>query len=136
MEIPGHRDVNTKLVSKVFVLYTGGTIGMTRNSDDVLVPAKNKLENNLRALGTFHDKEFATKTLCNDDMLVLPMIANVKRIAYSIYEWDDLMDSSNMTSSLMLPTTSEYSLLKSKEWPLLRTAGFLLLIPITESLKN
>ena len=97
MEIPGHRDVNTKLVSKVFVLYTGGTIGMTRNSEDVLVPAKNKLENNLRALGTFHDKEFATKTLCNDDMLVLPTIANVKRIAYSIYEWDDLMDSSNMS---------------------------------------
>ena len=97
MEIPGHRDVNTRLVSKVFVLYTGGTIGMTRNSEDVLVPAKNKLESNLRALGTFHDKEFATKTLCNDDMLVLPMIANVKRIAYSIYEWDDLMDSSNMS---------------------------------------
>ena len=97
MEIPGHRDVNTKLVRKVFVLYTGGTIGMTRNSEDVLVPAKNKLENNLRALGTFHDNEFATKTLCNDDMLVLPTIANVKRIAYSIYEWDDLMDSSNMS---------------------------------------
>merc|ERR550539_812911 len=32
-----------------------------------------------------------------EEMLVLPSIANVKRIAYTIYEWDDLMDSSNMT---------------------------------------
>ena len=97
MDIPKHKEVNTNIVSKVFVIYTGGTIGMTRNNEDVLVPAKNKLENNLRKLGTFHDEKFATKTLNNDDMLVLPMIANVKRIAYSIYEWDDLMDSSNMS---------------------------------------
>ena len=97
MMIPKHENVNTNVVNKVFVLYTGGTIGMTRNSDDVLVPAKNKLANNLQHLGTFHDKQFAESVLGNEDMLVLPMIANMKRIAYSIYEWEQLLDSSNMT---------------------------------------
>ena len=97
MSIATHENVNTNLVSKVFVLYTGGTIGMTRNKDDVLVPAKNKLANNLEHLGTFHDKHFAEDVLENTDMLVLPNIANMKRIAYSIYEWEELLDSSNMT---------------------------------------
>ena len=40
MGIPKHESVNTELVSKVFVLYTGGTIGMTRNREDVLVPTR------------------------------------------------------------------------------------------------
>ena len=40
MGIPKHESVNTNLVSKVFVLYTGGTIGMTRNREDVLVPTR------------------------------------------------------------------------------------------------
>ena len=35
--IPCHENVDTNIVSKVFVLYTGGTIGMTRNKDDILV---------------------------------------------------------------------------------------------------
>ena len=95
--IPKHENVNTNIVNKVFVLYTGGTIGMTRNSADVLVPAKNKLANNLQHLGTFHDKQFADEVLGSKDMLVLPTIANMKRIAYSIYEWEELLDSSNMT---------------------------------------
>ena len=35
--IPIYENVDTNIVSKVFVLYTGGTIGMTRNHDDILV---------------------------------------------------------------------------------------------------
>ena len=35
--IPTYENVDTNVVSKVFVLYTGGTIGMTRNQDDILV---------------------------------------------------------------------------------------------------
>ena len=55
----------------------------------------------LRNLGTLHDKKFATEVLKSEEMLVLPSIANVKRIAYTIYEWDDLMDSSNMTMEVI-----------------------------------
>ena len=56
--IPRHEDINTsRIVNKVFVLYTGGTIGMTRNDEDILVPAKHILASNLRALGTFHDQK-------------------------------------------------------------------------------
>ena len=58
MSLPCHEDVNTGLVSKVLVLYTGGTIGMVRNSEEVLVPARQALEANLRSLRTLHDPEF------------------------------------------------------------------------------
>ena len=64
------------------------------------------LEQNLRNLGTLHDKKFATEVLKSEEMLVLPSIANVKRIAYTIYEWEDLMDSSNMTMEVKtIPVT-------------------------------
>ena len=64
------------------------------------------LEKNLRTLGTLHDKKFATEMMGSDEMLVLPSIANVKRIAYTIYEWEDLMDSSNMTMEVKtIPVT-------------------------------
>ena len=109
MFIQTHEDINTNLVSKVFVLYTGGTIGMTRNKDDVLVPAKNKLSNNLEHLGTFHDKQFADEVLGSKDMLVLPTIANMKRIASSIYEWEELLDSSNMTFEVKKNKLYEFS---------------------------
>ena len=97
--IKKHEDVNNKLVSKVMVLYTGGTIGMVRNQDDMLAPAKHALENNLRELKTLHDEKFARDVLKSDGMLVLPSIPNVKRIAYAIHEYDPLLDSSNMFAS-------------------------------------
>jgi lysophospholipase len=95
--IPRHEDVNNMLVSKVMVLYTGGTIGMVRNQDDVLVPAKHALENNLRELKTLHDAKFAREVLRYEGMLVLPSIPDVKRIAYAIEEYEPLLDSSNMS---------------------------------------
>ena len=61
--IPKHEEVYNLLVSKVMVLYTGGTIGMLRNQDDVLAPAKHALENNLRQLKTLHDVNFAIDIL-------------------------------------------------------------------------
>ena len=95
--IPRHEDVNNMLVSKVMVLYTGGTIGMVRNQDDVLAPAKHALENNLRELKTLHDAKFAREVLRYEGMLVLPSIPDVKRIAYAIEEYEPLLDSSNMS---------------------------------------
>ena len=49
---------------------------MTRNNSDVLVPAKNKLEKNLRELGTFHDKDFADNVLKNDDIMQNRMLTS------------------------------------------------------------
>ena len=95
--IPKHEDVNNILVSKVMVLYTGGTIGMVRNKDDVLAPAKHALENNLREMRTLHDGKFCKEVLKYEGMLVLPSIPNVKRIAYTIQEYEPLLDSSNMS---------------------------------------
>ena len=95
--IPRHEDVNNLLVRKVMVLYTGGTIGMVRNNEGVLAPAKQALELNLRELKTLHDVKFAREVLRYEGMLVLPNIPDVKRIAYAIQEYDPLLDSSNMS---------------------------------------
>jgi lysophospholipase len=38
------------------VLYTGGTIGMVRNKDGVLVPQPHAMENKIRAMVTMHDE--------------------------------------------------------------------------------
>ena len=43
--------------SKVLVLYTGGTIGMVRNTEGVLAPAPNALEKKIRSTCTMHDEE-------------------------------------------------------------------------------
>jgi L-asparaginase/Glu-tRNA(Gln) amidotransferase subunit D len=41
---------------QVLVLYTGGTIGMVRNKDGVLVPQPHAMENKIRAMVTMHDE--------------------------------------------------------------------------------
>ena len=38
------------------MLYTGGTIGMVRNKDGVLVPQPHAMENKIRAMCTMHDE--------------------------------------------------------------------------------
>ena len=44
------------LIVQVLVLYTGGTIGMVRNKDGVLVPQPHAMENKIRAMCTMHDE--------------------------------------------------------------------------------
>jgi len=92
-----YNQVTVRGVSKVLVLYTGGTIGMIRNQDGVLVTAPNALEQNLRRLPSLHDAVYAKETLKSEKVLVLPDIPGEKRIAYTIHEYEPLLDSSNMS---------------------------------------
>jgi len=88
--------------SKVLVLYTGGTIGMVRNSEDVLVPQANVMEDRLRMNINMHDNDysrirFGSITQQEKLPLVLPHVPGHKRVIYTIYEYQPLLDSSNMT---------------------------------------
>ncbi|KAF3701236.1 60 kDa lysophospholipase [Channa argus] len=86
---------------RVFVINTGGTIGMVIH-DDVLAPKANALVQSLRKLPILHDKLYAQNTCLYDyygrnNTLVLPLSKANNRIVYTILEYKPLLDSSNMT---------------------------------------
>uniref|UniRef100_A0A8C8DV52 asparaginase n=1 Tax=Oryzias sinensis TaxID=183150 RepID=A0A8C8DV52_9TELE len=97
--------------SRVLVLNTGGTIGMTLH-DNVLAPKANTLVQSLRKLPILHDELYAQQTCLyeyygSENSLVLPFKGTLfitrlsksnKRIIYTIMEYSPLLDSSNMTT--------------------------------------
>uniref|UniRef100_A0A3B3CT71 asparaginase n=1 Tax=Oryzias melastigma TaxID=30732 RepID=A0A3B3CT71_ORYME len=88
--------------SRVLVLNTGGTIGMTLH-DNVLAPKANALVQSLRKLPILHDELYAQQTSLyeyygSENSLVLPLSKSNKRIIYTIMEYSPLLDSSNMTT--------------------------------------
>jgi len=114
--------LDVKNESKVLVLYTGGTIGMVRNSEGALATIPHVMESTIRNTITMHDEKYsglrfkgvrqremearlATQSLSGEENekkemllpLVLPQVPNHKRVIYTIYEYDPLLDSSNMT---------------------------------------
>ncbi|KAK4005066.1 L-asparaginase-like isoform X1 [Daphnia magna] len=95
-------NLETKNESKVLVLYTGGTIGMMRNENGALVPMANALERMIRKAIHLHDEKYATARFgagnTHKAPLALPSLGpDAKRILYTIYEYEPLLDSSNMT---------------------------------------
>ncbi|XP_039758038.1 L-asparaginase 1 [Pararge aegeria] len=87
---------------RVLVLYTGGTIGMVKNKDGVLIPQKGAFENLIRGYPQLHDNMFWRQRLSEADFdtsfLVLPEAKELDvRIFYKIVEYETLLDSSNMT---------------------------------------
>ncbi|XP_076666145.1 L-asparaginase 1 [Andrena cerasifolii] len=83
---------------RVLVLYTGGTIGMLRNENGVLVPKENTFVKKLRNYPNMHDREYAEERFGSMGPLVLPMTAtDNRRVIYSVLEYSPLCDSSNMT---------------------------------------
>ncbi|KAI8424848.1 hypothetical protein MSG28_006772 [Choristoneura fumiferana] len=89
---------------KVLVVYTGGTIGMVKNSQGVLIPQKGAFENLIRGYPQLHDHAFWRHRLSEPGFdttcLVLPEAKDMDlRIFYKILEYDTLLDSSNMTEA-------------------------------------
>ncbi|XP_076656794.1 L-asparaginase 1 [Halictus rubicundus] len=84
--------------SRILVLYTGGTIGMVRNDDGVLVPKANVIVKNLRKYPHMHDEKYANERFGSMGPLVLPLTAtDNRRVLYNVLEYSPLYDSSNMT---------------------------------------
>lgn len=91
---------------KVLVLYTGGTIGMSvdpKHPEDGLVPIKGKLEAYCKSNPTMNDRTFrggktATAGSTKKSIMVLPQHeTKLKRVSYVIEEYENLIDSSNIT---------------------------------------
>ena len=59
------------------------------------------MEANIRRIVTMHDEAYSRMRFgekCGADLpLVLPVVPGHKRVIYTIYEYDPLLDSSNMT---------------------------------------
>ncbi|XP_076637888.1 L-asparaginase isoform X1 [Colletes latitarsis] len=83
---------------RVLLIYTGGTIGMVRNENGVLVPKSNILVEKLRNYSDMHDREYAEERFGATGPLVLPITTTKsRRVVYSVLEYPSLCDSSNMT---------------------------------------
>ncbi|ELU00500.1 hypothetical protein CAPTEDRAFT_186427 [Capitella teleta] len=89
--------------SLVMVIYTGGVIGMSNSDLDSIEgaysPEPNFLVPELRKLPIFHDPSYAVH-FSDDEKeqpLVMPRQKDGKRIVYCVFEYEPLLDSSNMT---------------------------------------
>ncbi|KAL6636441.1 asparaginase-domain-containing protein [Neocallimastix sp. 'constans'] len=112
--------------SKVLILYTGGTIGMKMTADHVYEPVPNYFTDLLLTMRQFHDpyhhfddtvmvnvivKDEELSTLSESEIavinniktrkknlkaLVTPVSLYGKRTIYTIYEYDELIDSANL----------------------------------------
>ena len=82
---------------------------MVRNTEGALVCAPHAMEAKIRKTCTMHDEEYSfqrfghlTSSNSSSDTqcllpLVLPHVPDNRRVIYTIYEYDPLLDSSNMT---------------------------------------
>lgn len=82
-------------VNKVLVLYTGGTIGMKANTTGHYEPLRsNSFVPELRRIPMFHDVDSDIEI--PDESLLMSRTTGTD-IVYSIYEYDPLLDSCNIT---------------------------------------
>ncbi|XP_064484093.1 L-asparaginase-like isoform X2 [Ornithodoros turicata] len=92
-------DASTALVTKVLVLYSGGTIGMVRDENGILRPEPQVLEKRLRSFPQLHDAAYASANFSEAEKqpLILPRTGDPHRVVYTIFEYHPLLDSSNAT---------------------------------------
>lgn len=83
--------LHSRLMTRVLMIYTGGTIGM-KNTPRGYAPESSYLESKLASMYQFHDPEWTD----HGDSHVMPTSLYGKRVSWSILEYCPLMDSSNM----------------------------------------
>ncbi|PAA51663.1 hypothetical protein BOX15_Mlig016677g2 [Macrostomum lignano] len=103
-------DLTLTKVSKVLVLYTGGTIGM-KSENGAYVPVANYLGDAIRHTKVLHDNQCLRSLMTEDDWEIatdtslgavdlpfaLPTSVGNRTLLYVIYEYEPLLDSSDMT---------------------------------------
>ncbi|KAF2881603.1 hypothetical protein ILUMI_24546 [Ignelater luminosus] len=80
------------------MFYTGGTIGMQKNDDGVLVPKPNAFKDRIKKMPQLHNEEEAKKLkrIDESDFVLVNMDGKCKFI-YNIEEYFPLLDSSNIS---------------------------------------
>lgn len=93
--------VMAEVISKVLVIYAGGTIGMCNDSILGYTPKSGYLHESLLKNPMFHDLTCMSDGLDNKhglpSALIMPPSIFGKRTAFNILEYTPLLDSSNMT---------------------------------------
>ncbi|CDW83985.1 l-asparaginase archaeal glu-trnagln amidotransferase subunit d [Stylonychia lemnae] len=95
------RKVNKNIVNKditnVLVICTGGTFCMVKTPRGYMV--QRGLIERLKMYHCFHDTEYAMTAQLKSDELITPVTPFEKRVKYTMLEFEDLIDSSNMMIS-------------------------------------
>ncbi|XP_015910491.2 L-asparaginase-like [Parasteatoda tepidariorum] len=89
-----------KKFSKVLVIYSGGTIGMVRNEENIYVPKAGVMAEKVKAYPQLYDLDEANEyrdKYHKENILVLPDTGDTSRVVYAIQEYNPLLDSSNVT---------------------------------------
>lgn len=80
----------------MFILLTGGTIGMFPNHEGKYAPAKDRFVSFLRKYPYFCDEDETYFNGKDEFIITPPSIANFP-ISYKYFELNDLIDSTNMS---------------------------------------
>jgi hypothetical protein len=102
--IPSDLDETNVRESFVLVLVTGGTLCMVKNESGTYEPLKGYLESAVPHINLLHDDKYFLDHVAEragKNTFVLPEMkdemGDTKRVVYTIYEYDPLIDSSNMS---------------------------------------
>ncbi|XP_063686395.1 L-asparaginase-like [Bolinopsis microptera] len=95
---------NSNMVSRILIIYTGGTIGMSRNPETkaYAAPEHGYLKEKIKTFASLYDSEYE---FCEGDILTdhepraTPITMYGRRIIYGIEELETIVDSANMSMS-------------------------------------
>jgi len=97
MQKEAQMNLLNKDISHVLVISTGGTFCMVKTPKGYMV--QRGLANRLKKFHSFHDEEFAKLLSLPDDTLITPETPYHKRIQFTMLEFEQLIDSSNIVVS-------------------------------------
>lgn len=91
-EVAANNHICSKVVTKVLLIVTGGTLCMVQ-SENGYIPSKG-LADRLKTYKCFHDHEHAKTLELDDNTLITPPSPFKNRVQFSVLEFDNLIDSS------------------------------------------
>ena len=94
LEEPSTNFSNKKL-SRVLVICTGGTLTMVHTPKGYV--AQKGFVNRLKVYSNLYDKEFSDAMNCKSNECITPVTPFDQRVFYRVEEFDELLDSSNLT---------------------------------------
>ena len=93
-----------KDVSNVLIICTGGTFCMVKTPKGYMT--QKGLQERLKKYHNFYDQDYAKKENLKEDILVTPETPYHKRVQFTVLEFEELIDSSN----IMLPDWQKIAL--------------------------
>ena len=94
--LENNQNLVNKPMSRVLVICTGGTLTMVHTPKGYM--SQKGFVNRLKVYSNLYDKAFSQEAGCQDDECITPVTPFDKRIFYKVVEFDELIDSSNLTT--------------------------------------